>query len=215
MIGIIDYGSGNTGSIHNLLRKLGYPSINVGNEEQLSGCCAIILPGVGHYDQAVREIKRIGLWEPIKNFVISDSKPYLGICLGMQLIGNRSDEGDLDGFGWLDVSAVKLNADDSFGLKSPNMGWRVPRVLRTDSLIQKTNGISPKFYFAHSYALVGEKKDYVLATSEFGNQEFICAVQKNNIFGVQFHPEKSHNYGLNLMSNFVSHAYSTASKAIS
>lgn len=215
MIGIIDYGSGNTGSIHNLLRKIGHNSMNIGSAEQLSECKAIILPGVGHYDQAVREIKSIGLWDPINKFVMTQRKPYLGICLGMQLTGIRSEEGNLDGFGWIDASAIKLDADDSIGLKSPNMGWRVPKVLRTDSLIQYANGIPPKFYFAHSYALVSEQKEFVVATSQFGNEEFICALQKDNVFGVQFHPEKSHAFGLNLISEFVSYAYSNACKGVS
>jgi glutamine amidotransferase len=208
MIGVIDYESGNSGSIHNLLRKLGEKSINVDNSELLSRCEAIVLPGVGHFDQAVSAIKKSGLWDPINKFVSLDKKPYLGICLGMQLIGLRSEEGEKDGFAWIDASAVKLMADDSIGLKSPNMGWRVPKILRDDSLFENQYETPSKYYFAHSYAMVSEKTDFVVATSKFGTQEFICALQKDNIFGVQFHPEKSHIFGQKLISNFISHTRS-------
>jgi glutamine amidotransferase len=208
MIGVIDFDSGNTGSIHNLLRKLGHDSISVVDTTSLSKCNAIILPGVGHFDHAVSALKKNDLWEPIIKFVISDGKPYLGICLGMQLIGLGSEEGVLNGFGWLNAATVKLNADRSLGLKSPNMGWRVPNIVRLDSLIEYLYDMPPKYYFAHSFALTSDDKEFIVATSKFGTQEFICAIQKGNIFGVQFHPEKSHIYGENLIRNFVSYVES-------
>lgn len=206
MIGVIDYGSGNSGSIHNLLRKIGQTSINVSRSEELSQCRAIILPGVGHYDQAISEIKKNELWDPIVSFVTSEKKPYLGICVGMQLIGLGSEEGHLGGFGWINASAVKLNADPAAGLKSPNMGWRVPRVLRHNSLIEDSNSAPSKYYFAHSFAFMDDNSEFIVATSKFGSQEFICAIQKDNIFGVQFHPEKSHSYGQKLISKFISYS---------
>jgi imidazole glycerol-phosphate synthase subunit HisH len=180
----------------------------IGPESKLSAAvedlqCAdkIVLPGVGHFGRAMAELNVRGLCDALNEAVLEKRKPVLGICLGMELMARRSEEGDAEGLGWLDAKAVKFRFDDRQRYKVPHMGWNTLSP-KQDSLLLK--GISDKseFYFAHSYYLKLDDTANAAANTSYGNV-FPSAIERDNIFGVQFHPEKSHAAGLQILRNFV------------
>ncbi|MBL4707150.1 MAG: imidazole glycerol phosphate synthase subunit HisH [Flavobacteriales bacterium] len=201
MLTIIDYGAGNIKSIRNMLKKIGVPSIITSDVEEVSKAEKLIIPGVGHYSYGMQKLKASGLVEELSSKVLNDKVPILGICLGAQLLGNRSEESDEKGLGWLDMDVVKFNAsqmDDS--LRIPHMGWSEVKGKKESSLLKGYDEV-PRFYFVHTYHMKTKEESDILATTEYG-YEFISAVEKDNIFGVQFHPEKSHKFGMQLLKNF-------------
>ncbi len=201
MVTIIDYKVGNLGSIKNMLKKVGQQSIITSNLAEVENAEKIILPGVGSFDNGVRNLKEAGLWDVLDKKVLQDKTPILGICLGAQLMTRGSEEGKEAGFGWVDAETVKFNIETGSKLKVPSMGWNDVLVQRDSSLISKDNEVQ-RFYFVHSYHFRFYDQTQILAESQYA-YPFISAFEKDNILGVQFHPEKSHRYGMQLLRNFI------------
>lgn len=201
MIGIINYGIGNTGSILNMLKRVGTPAALVSTPEEVARATKLILPGVGAFDEGMRALTRSGLLPSLSRSVLVERKPLLGICLGMQLLGRSSEEGEARGLGWINADVVRFPATP--GLKVPHMGWNVVKPKSPSVLLAGLDAES-RFYFVHSYHLSSADDDLVVATSHHG-YDFPAAVTHGNIAGTQFHPEKSHRFGLALLRNFAQH----------
>ncbi len=202
MITIIDYGMGNVGSILNMLRKLGASAMISNHQDDIIKADKLILPGVGAFDNAINNLNDLGLI-PILNGQVLDKKiPILGICLGIQLFTKRSEEGRLPGLGWIDAETIRFKfSDKQKSLKIPHMGWN-NILIKNNETIFKEMFDDCRFYFVHSYHLDGCDEQQILSTTNHGYQ-FVSSIQKENIIGTQFHPEKSHKYGLKLLKNFV------------
>ena len=200
MIAILDYGLGNLGSIANMLKVIAEKSRITNKEDEIRAADGVILPGVGAFDAGMHKLNDTGLTEIIKD-VASRGTPILGICLGMQMLGYRSEEGILPGLGLIPFECKKFRFHESSSLKIPHMGWDVVDIKQTNPIVDGLNGIQ-RYYFVHSYHAVCDDKANVLMTCDYG-YEFVAAVIRDNVIGVQFHPEKSHDFGLALLSNFV------------
>lgn len=202
MTAIINYGMGNTGSISNMLKKIGEPSIVSSDISIIEESDRIILPGVGAFDHAIKNLHELNLFDPIKNLVIEKAKPILGICLGMQLLTRGSEEGELEGFGFIDAYAKKFDfIDHDEHLPIPHMGWNKVMLQKESPLFTNMHP-NPRFYFVHSYAVQCENQFDPLTMTNYG-YNFVSAFEHENILGVQFHPEKSHKFGMKLLQNFV------------
>jgi imidazole glycerol-phosphate synthase subunit HisH len=199
-VGIVDLGISNVKSVQNMLRKAGSESVISNDHEVLSKCKKIILPGVGAFDAGMRKIDDKGLTNFLKDLASDKSRQLLGICLGMQLLTNSSEEGDLDGLGIVDAVTLKFRRPANLPeFKIPNMGWRETQVHKSHTLLA---GIPDwRFYFVHSYFVRCNNSEDVLLTSSHG-EPFVAGFSRENIYGVQFHPEKSHRFGLRLLQNF-------------
>lgn len=200
MIGIINYGLGNVGSIASMLRRIGLLCVATCDEATLERCDRLILPGVGAFDSGVRQLEQNALVDLLNGLVLQRRLPTLGICLGMQLMMDRSEEGNLKGLGWIPGEAMRFPPDPHGILKVPNMGWREIEVQSPTPLFA-TPMQERRFYFVHSYHVRCEAPCHVIATSRHG-LEFAAAINKGNIYGVQFHPEKSHRFGMQLLRDF-------------
>ena len=201
MIAIINYGMGNLGSVKRKMDRIGVESIITSDIEEISASEKIILPGVGHFAQAVSELKKRGLWQFLSDQVLVEKKLILGICLGMQLMAKSSEEGNEEGFGWFDARVIRLNVSDKIRFKIPHMGWNTINYLKDSSLFEQIS-LNSEFYFVHSYHVQCYNPVDILAETIY-EYPFTSAVQKGNISGVQFHPEKSHDVGEQLLRNFV------------
>jgi len=202
MIVIIDYGLGNLGSIKNMFKKIGYESIISSDLEEIKNATKLILPGVGSFDQGMKNLTEGGFIPILNQKVLVEKTPILGICLGMQLFTKGSEEGVLAGLGWVDATTRKFNIEEQQRRFSiPLMGWEYVHPLKESSLL-KDMYEGPKFYFVHSFYVLCEQQNDVLLTSNY-IQDFHSGFEVGNILGVQFHPEKSHKYGMKLLSNFV------------
>ena len=196
MIGILNYGLGNVGSITNILKKIGVESILVNNHEDFKIIDSLIIPGVGSFDYGMKLINNANLIDALNKHAIIEKKLTIGICLGMQLMFKSSEEGVLPGLGWIDGEVCKFNIKNKKN-KIPHMGWNY--TFSPDKIFNNIMDEN-RYYFVHSfYAPVNSK--YTLSTSSYADQEFSSSIKYNNIFGFQFHPEKSHNYGLSLLIN--------------
>lgn len=201
MIIIIDYGMGNVGSILNMLKKIGISAKISGAPNDILTAEKLILPGVGAFDHGMTHLAERGLIPLLNRRVREDKCPILGICLGMQLLSRRSEEGALPGLGWVEAETRRFQFDGEIDhLTIPHMGWNEVRANGQPSLFEGFEK-SPRFYFVHSYHVCCERPEDVMATSSYG-YEFTAAVGKENIMGTQFHPEKSHRYGMHLLRNF-------------
>lgn len=200
MVGIINYGLGNLGSVQNMLKVIGEKSIISSNPEELDKCDRYILPGVGAFDAGMKKLNESGLVDYIKEKANKEKKPILGICLGMQLLGRRSEEGTLPGLGLIPFDNIRFRLDDT-DLKIPHMGWDIVEFKQDNPLLSGLEG-TQRYYFVHSYHAQCDSKENVLMTCDYG-YEFAASVVKDNIMGVQFHPEKSHDFGMALLRNFV------------
>lgn len=203
MVAIIDYGLGNSGSIVNMLRVIGERAIITSDPEKIKIADQLILPGVGAFDSGMSELEKRDLISVIQKEA-GLGKPILGICLGMQLLGRRSEEGKKEGLSLIPFESVRFHFDDreeEKSLKIPHMGWNTTAIKQNKPLL---NGIKeiPRYYFVHSYHAVCDSQEFVLMTCEYG-YEFAAAVCKDTIYGVQFHPEKSHDFGMKILENFV------------
>lgn len=202
MITIIDYKAGNILSIQNMLKKIGVESCIADQVEQLGRAEKLILPGVGHYDYGMEMLTKSGLVETIKKRVLIDGVPILGICLGAQLMGGISEEGKMKGLELIDMEIVKFKKDlMTDNLKIPHMGWDSVEINQKDSRLFFQMYYEPRFYFVHAYHFMMSNMSDALTTSNYG-YPFTSAFERDNIFGVQFHPEKSHKYGMKLLENF-------------
>lgn len=201
MIVILDYGMGNVGSILNMLRKAGSEAVVSSTPSVIKGATKLILPGVGAFDIAMSRLRERGLVHLLNERALEDRIPLLGICLGAQLFCRTSEEGVGEGFGWVDADVRRFRfANEDRPLKVPHMGWNRVHPRSSEGLFAGLTE-SSRFYFSHSYHVVCHEESDVLGTFEYGGQ-FVAAVQKGNILGVQFHPEKSHLYGLRILANF-------------
>lgn len=200
MVGIINYGLGNLGSIQNMLKAVGEKSIITANSEELEKCDKYILPGVGAFDAGMSKLNETGLAEYIKQKAQTEKKPILGICLGMQLLGRKSEEGELPGLCLIPFDNIKFRIDTS-DLKVPHMGWDIVEFKQHNPLIDNLEGVQ-RYYFVHSYHAKCDSEENILMTCNYG-YEFAASVVKDNIMGVQFHPEKSLDFGMSLLRNFV------------
>jgi imidazole glycerol-phosphate synthase subunit HisH len=204
MIAIIDYGMGNIGSIANMIKKVGFQSKVAQSEKDLEGADKVILPGVGAFDTAIQQLKALHLYDALNEFALVKKKPVLGICLGMQLICNRSEEGVLPGFGWIDADVKKFNFSNTTGgekLKIPHIGWNVVKPVDEDFVLFKNHDDEMRFYFVHSYAAQCNDPEQSKGKTVFG-YEYDSVIGKNNIMGMQCHPEKSHKFGMKVYKNF-------------
>jgi len=201
MIAIIDYNMGNVGSIKNMLSRIGVQSLITSQPDELISCQGIILPGVGTFDKAMENLLATDLVPLLIKVVMNDKKPILGICLGMQIMAKNSEEGKLSGLGWIDAEVKKFNFGvNKSDLRIPHMCWNEITPKKSSRLLLH-NYKNSRYYFVHSYYMEANKKENILATTNYG-VEFVSAVEKNNLYGVQFHPEKSHKYGMKILENF-------------
>jgi glutamine amidotransferase len=201
MITIIDYKTGNLGSIQNILKRIGEDSVITSDKDEIKRATKIILPGVGAFDTGMRNLLELDLVDILNRKVKLEKVPVLGICLGMQLLSNGSEEGALPGLGWIDGETVRFRFEDTVEYKIPHMGWNFVRQHKESKLFENMFS-DPRFYFVHSYFFRANiEKDVLLSTTY--EIEFTSAVEKGNILGVQFHPEKSHKFGMKLLKNFV------------
>ena len=200
MTGIIDYGLGNLGSIYNMLDVIGEDSIISDNPQKLHECDRLILPGVGSFDAGMKNLEEKSLINCLKKEV-SEGKSILGICLGMQLLGRKSEEGSSLGLGLIPFDTVKFSFDKTLKLKIPHMGWDIVTFTQENKLLSEIDG-RQRYYFVHSYHAKCDSERNVLMRCEYG-YEFAASVVNENVYGVQFHPEKSHDFGMRLLKNFV------------
>lgn len=207
MIAVIDYDMGNVGSILNMLRKLGVRAKLTSARAELLAASALILPGVGAFDEGMRNLTAKDLCGPLNEAVLGRGVPILGICLGMQLLTKGSEEGSLPGLGWIDATTRRFQfAESGEGLRIPHMGWNylTPRPRTGDGLADRLFADGeprPRFYFVHSFHAVCHRHEDVLATATYG-YEFAAAIGRDNIAGTQFHPEKSLRFGVALMRSY-------------
>ena len=200
MITIVNYGLGNLGSIFNMLKRIGAPSIITSDVEMIARAEKIILPGVGHFDRAMENIQQSGLKSILDKKALQDKIPILGICLGMQILTKGSEEGTLPGLGWVPAKTVRFNFPPESNLKIPHMGWNIVNQVTPSTLTFGFEG-EFRFYFVHSYHAIVEDEKYSILKTHYG-YSFDSAIQNDNVFGVQFHPEKSHKFGMRLLENF-------------
>ncbi|WP_345970035.1 MULTISPECIES: imidazole glycerol phosphate synthase subunit HisH [Sulfurimonas] len=202
MTTIVDYGMGNLGSVKNMLKKIGEGAVVSSDARAINEATKIILPGVGAFDNAMINLQQLDLIAAIKQKVLEDKTPILGICLGMQLLTNGSEEGKCEGFGFIEGSAKRFNFQDhDKKLPVPHMGWNRVHVKKESPLFEGMPD-DPRFYFVHSYAVECANRNDILTTTEYG-YEFVSCFEHENILGCQFHPEKSHKFGMQLFKNFV------------
>ncbi len=197
MICIVDYGIGNIGSIKNMIKKIGYASVISSNKEIIKKADKLILAGVGSFDYAIEKLRDSDLFNLLNDEVMVQKKPILGICLGMQLMTKGSDEGKQKGFGWIDAYVHRFEFEN---LKVPHMGWNLIDIKKKNTLSLDLYDEN-RFYFVHSFYVKCENKDDALFSTNYGT-EFVSGFSKENIYGVQFHPEKSHKFGKKLLENF-------------
>lgn len=200
MIGVIDYGLGNPAAIHNMLRRIGVDSVVSGDRAQLSDTNKLILPGVGAFDEGMRSLGARDLAGFLSEQINEKAKPVLGICLGMQLLGEGSEEGDLPGLGFLPMTFQKFDLQLNSRMKKLHMGWNEVESVRTNPLLTGFDRV-PSFYFVHRFFAVCTEQADVLGVSTYG-ERFPSVVGRRNVLGVQFHPEKSHKFGMQLLRNF-------------
>jgi glutamine amidotransferase len=200
MIVIVDYGVGNVGSVLNMLRKIGAKARVSGAPAYIETADKLILPGVGHFGHGMSKLSETGLIPVLEEQVLSRSKPILGICLGMQMMTRGSEESDVPGLGWID--ALTHRFPQTPGLRVPHMGWNAIRPGSAAHLFDPDATESERFYFVHSYYVRTTNPEDTAAHCLYG-VDFAAAVEVGNIFGVQFHPEKSHLFGMGLLRRFI------------
>ncbi len=199
-IAIVDYGMGNLHSVKRKLDRIGVHPHLTSDPDELLRADKLLLPGVGHFGKAMEHLVSLGLMPALNEAVMVRKTPILGICLGMQLFARHSEEGDAEGLGWIDADVERFTMDDP-RLKVPHMGWNSVRVARSSALLTDVTD-ETEFYFVHAYHLVCRDSGDVLCHTDYGSP-FTSAVERENLYGVQFHPEKSHDAGEALLRNFL------------
>lgn len=199
MITIIDYGLGNINAFLNVYKKLNIPTVVATTADQIDQASKLILPGVGSFDYAMTRLNASGMRDSLDKAVLEKKVPVIGICVGMQMLSASSDEGELPGLGWIDGSVEQFTLSENATIL-PHMGWNDVKPINNSPLFSGIEKYS-LFYFLHSYYFVCNNSDNIICESEYGIK-FTCAVAQNNVYGVQFHPEKSHNSGVKLLKNF-------------
>ncbi|MCK9380227.1 MAG: imidazole glycerol phosphate synthase subunit HisH [Sulfuritalea sp.] len=201
MITIVDYGLGNVLAFMNVYSRLNIPVAVAKSADDLAKATKLILPGVGSFDHAMRQLELSGMRHAIEQLVLQKGIPVLGVCVGMQMLAKSSEEGMLAGLGWIDGKVRKFDLSTMpRGASLPHMGWNDVQPV-ADSGLFKGMEQDARFYFLHSYYFQCRQQADILAVTDYGDQ-FTCAVRRNNVYGVQFHPEKSHHFGSQLLKNF-------------
>lgn len=202
MIAIVDYGAGNVASIANMLKRLGQAAVLSSDPAVLEQAEKLILPGVGHFDYGMEKLEASGIIPLLNRRVLEEKIPILGICLGLQLFTRRSDEGVRPGLGWIDAETIAFDRN-RLGLtdRIPHMGWSTLQVVRSSRIFTPLDAAA-RFYFVHSFHLQCQQREDVIGQITHG-YPIDVAVERGNIFGVQFHPEKSHRFGIEVLRNFV------------
>jgi glutamine amidotransferase len=201
MVTIIDYKTGNIGSIRNMLKKIGEESVITSQKDEIANATKLIFPGVGAFDTGMRNLKDLDLTDILNQKVLVDKVPVLGICLGLQLMSKMSEEGIQPGLGWINAETIRFNFINTAEYKIPHMGWNFVFCKKESQLF---TGMFPdaRFYFVHSYYFKANDPSDILTSTRY-EIEFTSSIEKGNILGVQFHPEKSHKFGMKLLRNFV------------
>jgi len=200
MITIIDYGLGNLRSVQKAFERINHQCEITSDYAQIEKADKLVLPGVGHFKKGMENLKELDIFNILNRKVIQEKTLILGICLGMQLMTNYSEEGNKEGFGWINASTKKLNGVINNKLKIPHIGWNSLNNIQNESILKNINE-NDLFYFVHSFYVKCENEEDVISTTNY-DLEFHSSFKKNNIFGVQFHPEKSHKAGLQIIKNF-------------
>jgi glutamine amidotransferase len=201
VIAIVDYDMGNVASVANMLKRIGADApVLTRDPSTLAKAERIILPGVGAFDKGMRNLSDFGLREVLDDAALVRRVPILGICLGMQLLTESSEEGSEQGLGWIKGTTVRFRFPPESGLKVPHMGWNYVTTPRANPLIRSDQ--RSRFYFVHGYYVSCSYESDVIGTARYGD-DFACAVNRENIYGVQFHPEKSHRFGMELLEAFL------------
>ncbi len=201
MISIVGYGVGNIQAIANIYKRLNIPVRIARTAEELAEAERVILPGVGSFDWAMARLNNSGMRAVLDDLVLSKGRPVLGICVGMQMMAKRSDEGSLKGLGWIDAEVMKFDrAEPSHRAYLPHMGWNDVEPRSQEGLFRDI-GATGRFYFLHSYYFAPKDQNTILGVTDYGGA-FASSVRAGNIYGVQFHPEKSHQWGIQLLKNF-------------
>ena len=206
MIIVVDYGVGNISSMLNMLEFLGVEALPSREPADIGRASALVLPGVGAFDKAMKCLRETGSIGPLTDAVLRRRVPVLGVCLGMQLLARCSEEGESEGLGWIDADVRRIRLDPASSLKVPHIGWSIVRPTRPSALFPDVDAVE-RFYFVHGYHMVCRDPDTILATVKYG-ADLCCAVQQDNVWGVQFHPEKSHRFGMRLLAAFSAYATS-------
>jgi len=201
MISVIDYGAGNVGSVIRMIEKVGGKAQRVSTARELDAAQIAILPGVGAFDYGMAQLAEKGLIEALNEAALVRRIPILGICLGMQLMCKRSDEGVMPGLGWIDAEVKKFEFDQAARLPIPHMGWNTLELKRENGLLNAELERT-RYYFVHSYRVTCNNPEDVIATTHYGDT-FVSAFARENLFGAQFHPEKSHRFGMAMVRNFL------------
>lgn len=200
MIVIIDYGIGNLASVLNMFKKIGTKDVMIsGDPDQIYKADKILLPGVGAFDTGMANLENSNLIPVLQSKVLKEKVPLLGICLGMQLLTNKSEEGLKAGLGFIDAETIKFKFTPQQNLKIPHMGWNYIKVQQQNKLIALDT--KHRFYFVHSYYVKCNNLENSIATANYG-LDFSCMINRENIYGAQFHPEKSLKFGMEILSNF-------------
>tara|TARA_A100000171_G_scaffold51162_1_gene64618 strand:- start:23466 stop:24101 length:636 start_codon:yes stop_codon:yes gene_type:complete len=205
MISIVDYGMGNLGSILNMFKRIGVDAQIVNTRSDISKSEKLLLPGVGAFDAAMERINSMKFTEILERKVLLEKTPILGICLGMQLLTKKSEEGQLPGLGYISANTIRFDSEPN--LKIPHMGWNETEIMKISPLTSGIDQVSSfdnkaRFYFVHSYKVLVERQENSILKSKYGTQVFDAGIQEDNIYGVQFHPEKSHRFGFQILKNF-------------
>lgn len=202
MIAIIDYGVGNIKAFGNIYKNLNIPFKIAKCVQDLDGITKIILPGVGAFDHAMMSLQHSGMRDRLDELVLEEKLPVIGICVGLQMLASSSEEGVLPGLDWIDGKVKKFDADKlTATMPLPHMGWNNINIVGTDNPLLKDLDQESRYYFLHSYYIECKNKEDVIAYSEYG-EGFASIINHKNIYGIQPHPEKSHNNGITLLKNF-------------
>jgi glutamine amidotransferase len=201
MITIVDYDMGNLGSVVNMFRRVGAAAKISSDIDEIAKANKILLPGVGSFDAAMQKLNETGLTDILVRKATIEKVPFLGICLGMQLLTQSSEEGKLRGLGILNASTHRFSFDNEQNLKVPHMGWNTIVIVNKNSLVTDLPADS-RFYFVHSYYVQSEKAEEVSCRTIYGHEFDSIVSNGDNVYGAQFHPEKSHKYGMKLFENF-------------
>jgi glutamine amidotransferase len=201
MIVIVDYGMGNLNSVKRRLDSLAQDIVISNDSRVIAQAERLILPGVGHFGQAMDNLKKLGLIAILNDLVIESKIPVLGICLGMQLMTKSSEEGDVEGLGWFDCNTEKMKVGNNSIYKLPHIGWNTITFEQSNQLMEGIE-LNSEVYFVHNYGVYNAPQNQILNHTDYGSS-FVSALQKDNIIGMQYHPEKSHDVGLQILRNFL------------
>ncbi len=202
MIGILNYGVGNLKAFANIFKNLGFEHKIIEKGDDILSVDKLILPGVGSFDSVMNKLEQANVLEHLSKFALIEKRPLLGVCVGMQILANSSEEGKKKGLGWIKGNVKRFDFSQlSEKPMIPQIGWNEIEVVNQETDLLKNLGVNPHFYFLHSYYFECEDKKDIMASANYGI-EFCSAVNRQNIYGTQFHPEKSHHNGVQLLKNF-------------